>query len=172
MRIEVRGDSSEWRLLQKRLAKLAGGMAEHVYKPVGEAGRSLVLRGIRAGTDPYGAPHPAPLLRAGLPLNDTGLLRRSVSMTYGRSGAAIIVGARYAGYLQGGTGLYGPRRQRIKPVRAKMLAWKSGGQRYVASSVRGIKPRRIVPDTGRASPRWDSKLRTAALTAMRKALGR
>jgi len=172
MRIDVRGDTSEWRLLQRRVRALTGGMAEHVYKPVGEAGRSLVLRGIRSGSDPYGSPYPKPLLRDGLALNDTGLLRRSVALRYGRTGAAIIIGARYAGYLQGGTGLYGPRRQRIKPVKAKVLAWRSGGRQYAATSVRGIKPRRIVPDTGRPSAKWDAKLRSAALAAMRKALGR
>lgn len=173
MRLSIGGDDTQWRRMVRGVQTLTdpGALARLVYKPVGEKARSLVLLGIRQGKDPYGAPHPAPLLRSGLPLNDTGLLRASVHMVYGRSGCAVTFGAKYSGYLQGGTGLYGPRRERIKPVRAKRLAWTSGGQRYSAPSVRGLKPRRMVPDTNRPSPTWERKLRQAAIAAMQAALG-
>lgn len=44
------------------------------------------------------------------------------------------------GYLEKGTGLYGPNRRRITPRRAQALRFRVGGQTVFARSVRGMKP--------------------------------
>lgn len=46
----------------------------------------------------------------------------------------------YARYVEEGTGIYGPAGQPIRPVKAKVLAWKAGGQWIIARQVRGMKP--------------------------------
>lgn len=45
-----------------------------------------------------------------------------------------------------GTGLYGPRRRRIRPKRASVLAWQdpASGKWIRAASVRGVRPRRYL----------------------------
>lgn len=48
-------------------------------------------------------------------------------------------------WLDQGTGIYGPRRQRIIPKRAKYLRWTTATGRVVfARSVKGIKPTRFL----------------------------
>lgn len=44
------------------------------------------------------------------------------------------------GYLENGTGLYGPTRRRITPRRARALRFRVGGQTVFARSVAGMKP--------------------------------
>lgn len=46
----------------------------------------------------------------------------------------------YARYVEQGTGLYGPKRARIKPRSKKVLSWVSGGSRVTG---RGVGSRRV-----------------------------
>jgi phage gpG-like protein len=113
----------------------------------------LVREGFATSTDPYGEPWEPLVLREGQPLRDTGALqaswhRRSVS----KSGFSIASSRNYAPYHQLGTGIYGPRKQPIRPIRTKAL--KLPGGIYLYSS-KGSPPRRMVPETGRPLPeRW------------------
>ncbi len=55
---------------------------------------------------------------------------------------------RYGSYLETGTGLYGPKKQVIKPKHKKALRFPVGGGQYViAGSVKGMKPRPIIKPT-------------------------
>lgn len=55
---------------------------------------------------------------------------------------------RSGGYLETGTGLYGPKRREIKPKNKKALRFPVGGGQYVvARSVKGMKPRPIIKPT-------------------------
>lgn len=60
-----------------------------------------------------------------------------------------IVGTnvRYARFIHDGTGLYGPRKRLIRPVRAKALRWVGrDGNVVFARSSRGIRPRPFLRD--------------------------
>ncbi|GAC41261.1 hypothetical protein [Paenibacillus popilliae] len=55
---------------------------------------------------------------------------------------------RSGGYLETGTGLYGPKRREIRPKHKKALRFPVGGGQYVvARSVKGMKPRPIIKPT-------------------------
>lgn len=75
----------------------------------------------------------------------TGNLRRTIRVAaVSATRATVTAGGTsqvgYARYVEEGTGLYGPRKQRIRPRRARMLSWKQkGGGRVFARSVRGRK---------------------------------
>ncbi|MEU6932882.1 HK97 gp10 family phage protein [Streptomyces sp. NPDC046374] len=43
-------------------------------------------------------------------------------------------------WLEEGTGIYGPRRQRIYPRRARVLHWYDGGEEFFAASIKGMRP--------------------------------
>lgn len=81
---------------------------------------------------------------------DTGRGRASITTQMKRRGEAPVarIGTNvgYMRLLHDGTGRYGPRRRDIRPVRAKVLAWKSRktGKYVFARSVRGIKPVRFL----------------------------
>ena len=58
----------------------------------------------------------------------------------------------YARYVEEGTGLYGPRKRKITPKRAKVLAWKGGGSRLTGQGpgagwrfARSVKGRKATP---------------------------
>jgi len=46
----------------------------------------------------------------------------------------------YSLFLEYGTGIYGPKKQVIKPKNAKVLHWKSNGKDYFATYVKGMTP--------------------------------
>ena len=56
----------------------------------------------------------------------------------------------YGPYVEFGTGLFGPKKKRIRPKSKKALAWTArGGKRFVRASVAGMRPR---PFMGPALP--------------------
>lgn len=67
----------------------------------------------------------------------TGNLGRSIQPGYVRDDEALVeVKANYAGFVEYGTGLYGPRHQKIVPKNARALHWKGGGSSKVRLSGR------------------------------------
>lgn len=76
---------------------------------------------------------------------DTGALRASLqmSMSVDADKVECIVGSGqyYAGWVHNGTGIYGPRHQMIRPVSAKVMAWRSrsNGRMVFARRTRGMK---------------------------------
>lgn len=160
-------------------AKLAGFVdrvkkAPEVLKSVNvqlaEETIELIVDDISRHRDPYGKPHPKPLLRDGNPLEETGALKSSWFRKAVSAASYTISNARvYAHWLQSGTGLYGPRKQRIRPKKARWnererKALKLPGPMF-RSSVAGIKPRRMVPDRGLPED-WRARLEETALETL------
>lgn len=61
---------------------------------------------------------------------ERGIVIRSVTPTQ----AVIVSSAAYSGFIEDGTGLYGPKHERITPKAAKVLAWRTGAVRLTGSS--------------------------------------
>lgn len=85
----------------------------------------------------------------------TGNLRSSIQVqlrTIGGRGPVVRVGTNvaYSRYVHDGTGLYGPKRRKIRPKRAKALRFKGaryGKSGYIyAHSVRGMRPNHFLAD--------------------------
>lgn len=105
---------------------------------------------IRRGFSPSGPSRPG-----NPPAVATGNYRRSVGYQLvgtQRLRVGVTRSAIYAIYLEHGTGLYGPERRRITPVRAKVLAWRGrGGKIIFRASIAGVRPRPLlVPAVRRA----------------------
>jgi hypothetical protein len=90
---------------------------------------------------------------------DTGRLRSSikVELVFRPEGQGVRVGTNlyYARYVHDGTGIYGPKKQVIKPKRAKALVFRSKlhGQKsgkfagfVVVKSVKGMRPNPFLRD--------------------------
>jgi hypothetical protein len=52
--------------------------------------------------------------------------------------------AKYTPFVNDGTGIYGPKGQKIYPKRGKFLSFKYKGKKIAVPWTRGIKPRRFV----------------------------
>jgi hypothetical protein len=92
---------------------------------------------------------------------DTGALRASIKVTLytNITNMTVRVGSnlRHARWVHDGTGIYGPRRTRITPRRARALVWRAktgagsnGRGRWrgyvVVSSTRGMRPNPFLRD--------------------------
>ena len=91
---------------------------------------------------------------------DTGRLRSSIRVEVDRSSnptwAKVGPNVFYGPYVEFGTGIYGPRRRPIVPVRRRFLSWvdRRTGRRIFARSVRGSRPRPYMkPGLERAKSR-------------------
>jgi hypothetical protein len=88
---------------------------------------------------------------------DTGALRASIDWEFiffkGYPGFRVGTGKKYGRYVHDGTGLYGPKRQLIKPKRARVLVFKSktSGKKVFVKSVRGMHPNRFLADALKAA---------------------
>lgn len=101
---------------------------------------------------------------------DMGRLRASITHTVIETGNNVIArtgtNVTYAAYQEFGTGIYGPRRQLIRPKNAKVLSWKNrSGQRVFAKFVRGVKPKRyftkaLVAEKPVAELRLDQEIKS------------
>lgn len=107
-----------------------------VSSPDGMFARELRRRGARVETE---AKRRCPI--------DTGRLRSSIRTELvtvdGQLAAKVGTNVKYAIFVERGTGIYGPRGQPIRPVRARALRWVPRGQNEAvfAREVRGMKPR-------------------------------
>lgn len=83
---------------------------------------------------------------------DTGLLRSSVGVrpiiVRGLPGAWVGTIVRYAPWVHGGTGLYGPRHAVIKPLTGTYLVFtpKGGKGKVFVRQVKGMKPNQFLTD--------------------------
>lgn len=67
------------------------------------------------------------------------LIRRGGGLT-----RKLFSSAAYTPYVNYGTGLYGPRGQKIRPKSARLLSFKYNGRKIAVPWTRGMKPRRFV----------------------------
>lgn len=110
--------------------------------------------------DPYGKPWAPLKLRSGRILAKTGGLKSSIHAKPTGKGFTIGVGKSYAGYHQQGTGIHGPKRKRIKPLRAKALGPINPGGKFFRS-VKGSPRRPMIPYAG-LPPKWGEAFQEVA----------
>lgn len=84
----------------------------------------------------------------------TAQLERSIRVgTVTKTSAQVVAGGTsnvgYARYVEEGTGLYGPRKRKIVPKRAKVLSWVGGGSRLTG---RGKGSRRFFAQSVKGRP--------------------
>lgn len=76
---------------------------------------------------------------------DKGRARGSWFMSnYSENETKIKSSASHMKFLNDGTGIYGPKGQKIKPRTKKLLVFEYKGNTVFARSIKGIKPLRIV----------------------------
>jgi phage gpG-like protein len=154
--VEFTGDFAELNAYSARLAKLPNAH-RIIAKNLAEETIDLIREGFEHSKDPYGKPWSYPIFRDGRPLQDTGGLKSSWKRRYNTRLFSVSSTKVYARYLQEGTGLYGPKRKRITPTSKKALfiaARRIPMKGMFFSSVRGIRPRKMVPKDGYLPRRW------------------
>jgi len=121
-------DEVEERLLQAEMQLTGGGARDPLDKWIDFGERGLAI--LREE-----APKRTGLFAAGMEYH----LRKSGNETSVRFTWPQPLGK----WLTGGTGIYGPRGVKIRPVRAKALRFEIGGKVLFRASVRGMKPNRF-----------------------------
>jgi phage gpG-like protein len=142
----------------------AQGLTE-LSDALAEEALDLVAEGFRKETDPYGKRWASKAISNGKPVlvGRTARLRRGWHRKASSArGFRIGPAVNYARHHQSGTGLYGPRKQPIRPTTKKALAWQVGKTRYIARSVKGAPARKMVPDKGKLPLAWRKALVEAA----------
>lgn len=161
--IRIRGDFQKLQQWVQKLDDLGRhDVLRTINRACAEEAISLIRDGFREERAPDGRPWKELKLRKGRILQDTNRLRNSFHVAeVTADGFRVSGSAKYAVFHQRGTGIYGPSGTPIRPVRAKVLAWRTGGKRYVARSVKGVPPRPMVPE-GKLPQRWlDPLIETA-----------
>lgn len=153
--VKFTGDFAALEAFSDRLDKIPKSH-RIITKNLAEETIGLIRDGFEKSEDPYGKPWSHPVFRNGRPMEDTGGLKASWKRRSASSKRFSVSSTKvYARYLQEGTGLYGPRRRTITPVRAKALRIPiRGGSPLYRSSVRGLRPRKMVPKPGYLPRRW------------------
>jgi len=148
------GDFAALEQFEKKI-RSAPASLERVSRQLAEETIELIHDGFEHSRDPYGKPWRELVLRQGNPLEDSGAMKNSWHRSHARRDSFGVENAKaYATYHQTGTGIYGPRRRRIRPVHARALRIPGGRPGYVnkgdllLSSVAGAPQRRMVPDRG------------------------
>lgn len=121
---------------------------------------SVDANGVHAVTGPNGVVHLRGMLQIGRQIErrakelcpvDRGRLRSSIAARAEVEGnrPVVIVGTtvEYAAFVHEGTGIYGPRGQRIVPARpGGVLVFTKGGRKVFARSVAGMRGRPFLRD--------------------------
>lgn len=158
--------SGDFRALDRFASQVSKAQSSLVItsKQLAEETVDLIREGFELGQDPYNADWEPLVIRQGRPLEDTGGLKSSWHHSdVDRDGFRVESAKDYAVYHQRGTGIYGPTRTEIRPVRAKVLRIPGVGFR---SSVKGTPVRRMVPDAGRLSTKWRTRYVETALEVL------
>jgi hypothetical protein len=99
---------------------------------------------------------------------DTSRLRTSLAITPATIDGSTVSGSvgtsvKYAEAQEGGSGIYGPTGQPIRPKSAKVLAFPVGGKMVFAHSVKGVRGRFYMKGSlERNQTRTDANFATAA----------
>jgi phage gpG-like protein len=151
MRFSFRGEFAELNRWADKISRTPDALPI-LSQQLAEETVELVRDGFATARDPYGRTWAPLVMRAGRPLSDTGALRASWhTKRAGAQGFAVASSRNYAAYHQLGTGIHGPRRERIRPIRGKALKLPGGVYLY---SVAGSPPRKMVPDPGHLPEPW------------------
>jgi hypothetical protein len=160
VRIKFTGDFKELEKFRDRV-KAAPTALVTVSEQLAEEAIDLVREGFERQEDPHGnawEPHAALtqyVRPGGRILQDTGGLKASWHRRFAKGSGFVIASAKQtAAWMQKGTGIYGPRKRPIKPVRAKALRIPAKGGDVFRGSVAGAPQRQMVPEGGALPPRW------------------
>jgi phage gpG-like protein len=174
----VAGSKRDMRAIEdlRKILRNPDGILDVVSASVAEESINLIKDGFRKETDPYGrrwAPKRFPDGRKALS-GRTSRLKGGWHITrQTRDKIVIAASVDYADYHQHGTGIHGPRRQRIFPTEKQALRFPGpGGKPVFAKSVEGVQQRMMVPDEIKGlPPRWERRLNEAATDALAGILG-
>jgi phage gpG-like protein len=159
VRVKFSGDFAKLRRFEKKVALVPKTLVR-VNEQLAEETIELIREGFERSEDPYKRPWPRLKLRRGRPLEDTGAMKSAWHRgQISARGFTVSNAKRYAAWHQGGTGIYGVRRQLIRPVRAKAL--RLPGPLFFRS-VRGTPKRLMVPVAGRLPPAWRARYEETA----------
>ena len=90
--------------VSERLEKISKHRAVDMYRILGIKAEQLIVAGFQNSTDPYDKPWKPLKYRAGQPLVDTGLLRRSFGVSPTGGYVDVVSGIKYGIYHQEGSG--------------------------------------------------------------------
>lgn len=189
MRIKVGDGLTKLKKFRDKLAN-APKLIEAIADNAAEAVNDLVAQCFADQANPYGEPWPDKVFddgRAVLVGNTTRLRRSWHVVKIGKGKRRIAPNVNYASYHQRGTGIYGPHHHVIVPKTAKALAFyaagyvtqsaasrvfsqggmkavrKMKGSTVVFRSVKGVPPRKMVPEKGRGLPaHWKAEIQASA----------
>jgi len=154
MRVKFTGDFKKLNKWGQKLQKAPDAL-KVVSRQMAEETIELIRDGIEDGRDPYGEPYAPLKLRDGRPLQDTGRMKVWERRAVTASGFTVQSPVQYAIYHQRGTGIYGPTKRPIKPVKAQALRIPvRGGNPIFVQKVAGTPQRRMVPEGGRLPSKW------------------
>jgi phage gpG-like protein len=160
--LKLTGEFAELERFMEKVASVPDSM-RIVSANLAEETIELFREGFETSTDPYGNRWEPLKLRSGQPLRDKGGLQSSWHRRFVTAqGFTVASGKDYAAYHQGGTGIYGPRHQRIVPTKARALRFAGPSGPIFARSVEGVPRRRMVPDKGALPSRWRQRYVEAA----------
>jgi len=153
------GDFGKLNAIGKRVASLGEPAAfREIAQSVGKEALELVDKGFARESDPYGVPWYRKSYPDGRSIlqGASGKLRKSFQITY-VSPDAVTVGSGLARALfaQGGTGLYGPTKARIRAKGKAMRFTGSNGSTLFRRSVKGQQQRRMLPVKWMSSAPWN-----------------
>jgi phage gpG-like protein len=186
--------TGDFRGLQRKIDQLAHPEAAlaRTAEAMADEALNLINEGFQGETDPYGKPWAPLVLRSGKILQDRGGMAASWHRSRANKfGFRVRSGKTYASFHQDGTGIYGPKKQPIRPVSGKALAFKfqsatlafgKRGKRLkrskaimsqvVVRSVKGAPARKMVPDAGKPLPlHWKQRLVRKGKTALKVHFG-
>lgn len=172
----VSGDFAKLLKFAKKVGNLAGQNAmTAVSSALADATLELVDEGFEQEREPSGKPWPGKVFPNGKGILDgVGRLRKSFRKKQ-VSSRGFTVSSNDPKFIwhQGGTGIYGPRKRRIRPLKKKTLAWKVGGKSFFARSVEGAPKRKMLPDPGgRVPAHWTRRLSQRAKLRLREIFNR
>lgn len=166
MKVSVTGDFAKLKKIAQQVKALGGPQAMlELNKLLAHETLDLIAEGFRNETDPYGKPWARKAIPDGraILVGTTARLRRSWHVrSTSSTGFTVATSVNYARYHQSGTGLYGPSGQRIRPKRARALAFRAGGKTIVTRSVAGAPQRLMVPHKNALPLYWAKRLRETA----------
>lgn len=182
MEIRVNGDFEKLAQWAKRIGEAGGERSlRELADNLAEETLDLIAEGFQAETDPYGNKWKPKVFADGRQVlvgRTTRLRRGWKRKRVSARGFTVTASVVYAKYHQGGTGIYGPRKQKITPKNKKALSWETSGyvtrvnrrqalkkgiRRQLKSgtvvfrSVKGCPPRRMVPVQGAFPPKWRAR---------------
>lgn len=167
MRGALTGDLDALTDFGEAIGQIGGPSAQAALgRALGDEAVKMTELGFARQQDPYGVPWPNKFHPDGRKTLDGATHKLAKSFSVRASGAwGAIIGSNLSRsrFQQSGTGLYGPRRSRIRSTSGKVMAFRgAGGGMVFTRSTRGQQQRRLVPVQGIPSPFWNRALRKRA----------